>query len=150
MSTGTIIAIVVVALILIALVAFALPRMRRSATVKARERELGQRRERVAGEHRSVANEREREAEVAEQRAQIARTEAERQRTEAELHQQRADMHERGMADDELIADHEREHFAPATESDAGGSRRFARQDEGATPADDATADPPASEPRRF
>ena len=48
MSTGLIIAIVVIAIVLIALFAFVLPRARRTAQVKARERELGQRRERAA------------------------------------------------------------------------------------------------------
>jgi FtsZ-interacting cell division protein ZipA len=119
MSTGTIVAIVVVALILIALLAFALPRMRRGAQAKARARELAQRREHVAGEHRAVAGEREREAEVAEQKAQMAQTDAERQRAEAQLHEQQADMHERGMADDQLVDEHEREHFAPAMGADA-------------------------------
>jgi FtsZ-interacting cell division protein ZipA len=114
MSTGLIIAIVVIALILLALVAFVMPRMRRKAQVRARERELGQRRERVADEHRTEASQRQREAEMAEQKARMAQTEAERERAEAQLHEQRADMHERGMADDELIEDHEREHFAPA------------------------------------
>jgi FtsZ-interacting cell division protein ZipA len=123
MSTGLIIAIVVVALILIALFAFVLPRMRRTAQVRARERELGQRREQVAGEHREEASTREREADMAERRAELARTEAERQRAEANLHQQRAEMHEQGMADHELIDEHEREHFAPALENQDGTER---------------------------
>jgi TolA-binding protein len=123
MDTGTIIAIVVVALILIALFAFALPRMRRGAQAKARARELEERREHVAGEHRAVAGEREREAEIAQQRAQMAQTEAERQRAEAQLHQQQAEMHERGMADDQLIDEHEREHFAPALGTDRDEDR---------------------------
>jgi FtsZ-interacting cell division protein ZipA len=125
MSTGAIIAIVVIVLILLALVAFVLPRMRQKAQVRARERELGQRRERVADEHRTHATEREREAEMAEQKARMAQTEAERQRAEAQLHEQRAEMHERGMADDELIEDHEREHFAPAM-----GDRDAERRDD--------------------
>jgi FtsZ-interacting cell division protein ZipA len=112
MSTGLIIAIVVVALILIALFAFVLPRARRTAQVKARERELERRRERVAGEHRAEAEERRGQAEMAEQRAQVAESEAKRERAEAELREQRAQMHERGMADDELIDESEREKFA--------------------------------------
>src|SRR4051812_14074143 len=114
MSTGAIIAIVVVVLVLLAIFAFVLPRARRKAQVKARERELGQRREQVAEQHRTQAGAREREADMAQQKAQLAQAEAEKQRAEAQMQQQRAEMHERGMADDELIADHEREHFAPA------------------------------------
>ena len=72
MTTGAIIAIVVVALIIIALLAFVLPRMRARARVQKRERELQQRRERVAGEHRAEADARERQAAEAEQRARIA------------------------------------------------------------------------------
>ena len=48
MSTGLIIAIVVIALILSAVFAFIMPRARHRAEVRARERELEQRRERVA------------------------------------------------------------------------------------------------------
>jgi FtsZ-interacting cell division protein ZipA len=118
MSTGLIIAIVVIALILLALFVFVLPRARRKAQVKARERELEQRRERVAGEHRAEAEERSRHAEMAEQKAQMAETEAKRERAEAELREQRAQMHERGMADDELIDESERDRFA-GTSADA-------------------------------
>jgi FtsZ-interacting cell division protein ZipA len=116
MSTGTIVAIVVVVLILLVLLAFVLPRMRRQAQVKQRERELGRRRDHVATEHQQAAGEREREAEKAEQKARMAQAEAERERSEAQLHAQKADMHQRGLADDELIEDHERDHFAPALE----------------------------------
>ena len=112
MSTGAIIAIVVIALILLALVAFVLPRMRKNAQVRARERELGQRRERAAEEHRTEAEARRRDADMAEQRAQMAETEAKRERAEAELREQRANMHERGMADHELIDENERDKFA--------------------------------------
>ena len=112
MSTGLIIAIVVVAILLIALFAFVLPRARRKAQVRARERELGQRRERAADEHRGEAAERSRQAEIAEQKARMAEQEAKRERAEAELREQRAQMHERGMADDELIGDEERDKFA--------------------------------------
>jgi FtsZ-interacting cell division protein ZipA len=112
MSTGLIIAIVVIALILLALFAFVLPRARRSAQIKARERELEQRREGRAEEHRAEAADRRSEAEMAEQRARMAQSEAERERAEADMREQRAQMHERGMADDELIEDHERDRFA--------------------------------------
>jgi FtsZ-interacting cell division protein ZipA len=120
MSTGLIIAIVVVAIIILA-VLFFIPRMKRAAQVKARERELGQRRERVATEHREVADSRAREAEQAERQARMAQKEAERQRAEAELHQERATMHERGDADHELIEDHERDRFA-GTSADPDGT----------------------------
>jgi type II secretory pathway pseudopilin PulG len=124
MSTGTIIAIVVVALILLAIFAFVLPRARRKAQVKARERELGQRREQVAEQHRTEAGTREREADMAERKAQIAQAEAEKQRAEAQMQKQRAEMHERGMADDELVADDEREHFAPAMNDESASTER--------------------------
>src|SRR5215207_1930202 len=120
MSTGLIIAIVVVALILIALLFF-LPRMREKARVKARERELHQRRDAVAGQHREVADSRAREAEQAERQARMAQKEAERQRAEAELHQERATMHERGDADHELIDENERDKFA-GTSADRDGT----------------------------
>jgi FtsZ-interacting cell division protein ZipA len=112
MSTGLIIAIVVIALILIALFAVILPRARRGAEAKARERELEQRREQRAGEHREEAAERRNQAEMAEQRARMAETEAQKERAEAEMREQRAEMHERGMADDELVDEHERDRFA--------------------------------------
>src|SRR4051794_10189498 len=112
MSKGLIIAIVVVALLLIALFAFVLPRARRTAQVKARERELGQRRERAAEDQRVEAAERNRQAEMAEQKARMAQSEAQRERAEAELREQRAQMHEQGMADHELIDEHERDRFA--------------------------------------
>jgi FtsZ-interacting cell division protein ZipA len=112
MTTGAIIAIVVVALILLALLAFVLPRMRRNAQVRARERELGERRERAAEEHRTEAESRRREAEMAEQKARMAETEAKRERAEAELREQRAQMHEQGMADHELVDENERDKFA--------------------------------------
>jgi FtsZ-interacting cell division protein ZipA len=124
MSTGLIIAIVVIALILLAVFAFVLPRMRRTAQVKARERELNQRREQVAEQHRAEAGTREREADMADRKAQLAQAEAEKQRAEAQMQQQRAEMHERGMADDELVADHEREHFAPAMGDQSASTER--------------------------
>jgi hypothetical protein len=120
MSTGLIIAIIVVALILLAILFF-IPRMKRQAQLKKREREIGQRREAVATEHREVADTRAQEAERAEREARIAEKEAQRQRAEAELHQERAAMHERGEADHELIEDHERDRFA-GTSADPDGT----------------------------
>jgi type II secretory pathway pseudopilin PulG len=120
MSTGLIIAIVVVALILLA-VLFLLPRMRRKAEMRKRERELANRRDAVATEHREVADSRQREAEEAERRARMSQKEAERQRAEAELHQERAQMHERGEADHELVDEHERDRFA-GTSADPDGT----------------------------
>ena len=120
MSTGLIIAIVVVALILLA-VLFLIPRMRRKAEMRKRERELANRRDAVATEHREHATEREREAERAEREARMAQKNAERQRAEAELHQERASMHERGEADHELIDEHERDRFA-GTSADPDGT----------------------------
>jgi FtsZ-interacting cell division protein ZipA len=111
MSTGLIIAIVVIAIILLA-VLFFIPRMREKARVQKRERELGKRREAVAGQHREVADTRAQEAERAEREARMAQKEAERQRAEAELHQEKATMHEQGHADHELIDEHERDRFA--------------------------------------
>jgi hypothetical protein len=162
MSTGLIIAIVVVALIVLAAL-FLIPRMKRQAEIKKSERELGRRREAVATEHRETADTRAREAERAEREARMAQKNAERQRAEAELHQERAQMHERGDADHELIEEDEREKFAgtsadpdgklaeqPRGESEQGreagrdeaGESRFSRTDE--------TADaPPRETPRR-
>jgi type II secretory pathway pseudopilin PulG len=139
MSTGAIIAIVVVALIIVALLAFVVPRMRAQSRVRARERELQHRRERVAGEHRAEADQRERQATQAEQRARIAEREAEAERAQAELHQERAGMHERGMADDELIEDDERERFEgtsatrSTTDDEARGSIDDGRRSPGDT-----------------
>jgi hypothetical protein len=110
MSTGLIIAIAVAAVLIIALLVL-LPRMRAGARQKQAERELHSRRERVAEEHRSAASERENRAEMAEQKARMAEQEAQRDRAEANLQKERAQMHERGMADDELIEDHERGKF---------------------------------------
>ena len=112
MSPGLIVAIVVIALVLIVLFAVILPRARRGAKMKQRERELEQRRTHRAEEHRTEAAERRSEAEMAEQRARMAETEAQRERAEADLREQRAAMHERGMADHELIDDSERDKFA--------------------------------------
>jgi FtsZ-interacting cell division protein ZipA len=108
MSTGLIIAIVVVALILLALLVFVLPRARARSAERARERELERRRERAVSEHRTEAESRAVDAERAEQRARMAEQEARRERAESDLHAERAEAHERGMADDELLGDEER------------------------------------------
>jgi hypothetical protein len=122
MSTGLIIAIVVVALILLALLFF-IPRMREKARVQKRERELEQRRDRVAGEQREHATAREREAKQAEQKARLAQKEAERQRAEADLHQERAKTYESGMADHELVDENERDRFAGTSAEAPAGTR---------------------------
>jgi type II secretory pathway pseudopilin PulG len=117
MSTGLIIAIVIVAIIIIALLML-LPRMRAAADRKKAERELHSRRETVAGEHRAAAEERENRAQMAEQKARMAEQAAQRERAEANVQSERAAMHERGMADDELIDDSERDRFADVTGPD--------------------------------
>jgi FtsZ-interacting cell division protein ZipA len=120
-STGLIIAIIVIAIILVGLLVL-LPRMRRQAELKKRERELSNRREAAAGEHRQVADTREREADKAEREARIAQKEAERQRAEAGLHQERATMAERGDADHELIDENERDRFAGTSADPEAGT----------------------------
>ena len=58
----------------------------------------------------------------------MAQQTAERERADARLHEERATMHERGMADDELIADDEREEFAGVADaSDTSDEREFDR-----------------------
>ena len=111
MSTGLIVVIVVAAIILLALLVL-LPKMRASAQRQKAERELNQRRETVADENRNAAREREQRAEMAEQKARIAQQTAEKERAEAGMMEQRAQMHERGMADDELVDEGERDRFA--------------------------------------
>src|SRR5947209_15095113 len=108
MSTGAIIAIVVAAALILLLVIFLVPRLR----VRRRERELGRRRDHVAGSHREEAAQREQRAQTAQKRAEIAAAEAQRERAEANLHERQADLHEKGLADHELIEEHEREDFA--------------------------------------
>jgi flagellar biosynthesis/type III secretory pathway M-ring protein FliF/YscJ len=108
---GIIVLVVVVAVIVIALFALA-PRMRERSRIKARERELEQRRGQMVAEQREEANRRSARAEEAERRAEIAAKEAQRERAEARRHQEQAQLHEQGMADHELIEDHERERFA--------------------------------------
>jgi hypothetical protein len=97
MSTGAIIAIVVIAIVLLALIAVVLPRMR----AQSRERQVDRRRQEVAGAHREVAQERLAEADRAEREARA-------QRAEAELHESRAALHEEGLADDDLATEHQR------------------------------------------
>jgi hypothetical protein len=97
MSTGAIIAIVVIAIVLLALVAVVLPRMR----AQSRERQVVRRREEVAGAHREVAQERLADADRAEREARA-------QRAEAELHESRAALHEEGLADEDLATEHQR------------------------------------------
>src|SRR4051794_35529229 len=130
MTTGAIIAIVVVALIVIALLAFMLQKMRGRGEAKRRGRELQTRRERAVEEQRSEATARERQAAEAEQRARIAAKEAEAERAQAELHSERAGLHERGMADHELIDDSERDRFA-GTSAVSPGTDRHDRDADG-------------------
>ena len=127
MSTGLIIAIVVAVLIILALIVL-LPRMRGTAQQQKAERELHSRRETVASEHRQAAEAGENRAEIAERKARIAEQEAQRDRAEAKLQSERAEMHDRGLADDELIDDSERDRFAGVTgpgsgDSDSGADR---------------------------
>lgn len=110
MSTGAIIAIVVVALLIVALIAFVLPRSR----ARARERQVVRRREEVAGAHREVAQERMAEADRIEREARA-------QRAEAEMHESRAALHEEGMADDDLAEEHRR--FVRERDSDGAVDR---------------------------
>ena len=74
---------------------------RERARVRARERELGQRREEVVGEHRRAADERGQQAELAERRARMAEQEAARERAAAQVERERAGLHERGILSDE-------------------------------------------------
>ena len=119
MSTGLIVAIIVAAIIIIALLVM-LPRMRASARRKQAERELHSRRETVANEHRAAAAERENRADIAEQKARMAEQAAQRERAEANLQSERAAMHERGMADDQLIDESERDRFADVANRPGG------------------------------
>jgi len=138
MSTGLIVAIIVAAIIIIALLVM-LPRMRAAGRRKQAERELHSRRRAVATEQREEAAQRETRAERAEQQARIAQQEAERERAEANLRKERATMHERGMADDELVDDSERDRFAgvsgPDRAADADDrTRSETDRDEGTAP----------------
>jgi Flp pilus assembly protein TadB len=113
-STGLIVAIIVIVALVVLLFAVVMPRAR----AKAREREIVRRRDEVATAHRSHADDRTARAEYAEQQAA-------RERAEADLHESRARLHERGLADDELDAEHERLGTADGEQGD-----RFARDGE--------------------
>jgi hypothetical protein len=116
-----IIATVAAAIILIALVAYVMPRMRR-------RRELEQRREGIAGEHRAEAGERHREADEAERQARMAK----RGRVEAQMRERRADATERGMGDEPTqLRDDQPMHepakprrFAPAAKTETERAKR--------------------------
>jgi FtsZ-interacting cell division protein ZipA len=112
MSTGLIVVVVVVAVLLVAALGFALSRSRARAQVRARQRELDRRRDHAADGHRQAAQDRDQRAAEAGRRARMAALEAEREEAEAALENEHASLHERGLADHELVADHEREHFA--------------------------------------
>ena len=86
--------------------------IRQRARVKRGELELRQRRRQAANAERADADIRARQADEAGRRARIAEQEARRQHAEAQLGREKAALHERGMADDELIAESERERFA--------------------------------------
>ena len=138
MSTGLIVAIIIVALIVVGLLVL-MPRMRAKAAEKKAQRELESRRERVATEHREAASTRSTAAERAEQEAAIAQQNAQRERAEADRLEQQAQMHERGLADDELIEDHERDRFQNVTgdargetADDARGTRADTEYEQGA------------------
>ena len=117
MSTGLIIANAIVVLIHIALLVL-LPRMRAKAQERKAANELESRRERVATEHREEASTRASAAERAEQEAAIAQKNAEVERAQAERHEAEAQLHDRGMADDKLIDDHERDRFDGVASTD--------------------------------
>jgi hypothetical protein len=121
MSTALIVVIVGVVLMLVVL-ALLVPGARERARVRARERELGQRREEVTGEHRRAADERGQKTELAERRARMSVQEAACERAAAQLEQERAESHEHGLADHELVADDEHGRFAgtSAVETDPG------------------------------
>ncbi|MDP9294299.1 MAG: hypothetical protein M3O90_07755 [Actinomycetota bacterium] len=139
MSTGLIIAIVIVVLLLVALLVL-MPRIRAKTQEKQAERELGRRRERVATENRDQAGERTHLAEQAEQKATIAQQAAERERAEARRLESEADMHDRGLADDELIEDHERDRLGPVAgtgvDTDRDADAEQGREDEQSTGGD--------------
>ena len=138
--TTVIVAIIVVAAVILLAMVFVMQR----AKAKARERELGHRRDEVAGAHRDHAQQRVAKAEVAEHHA-------ERERAEAELHEARARLHERGLADGEL--DTERERLTGPGDTRAG-SDRFTTEDRddparAGVPADERDATVPPEERTR-
>jgi hypothetical protein len=99
MSTGVIIAIVVVAVILVAAVIALIARARSG------ERALARRRTEAAEASRRDADLKVGEAERAEHRARLAQAEAERHRAESRLGHERAEAFEQGLADDHLRDD---------------------------------------------
>jgi hypothetical protein len=107
--------------------------MRARARLRARERELGQRRDAAAGEHRQAAEQLGQQADAAEQKVRIAEQEAARQRAEAQAEQERAQLHEHGLADHELVQDDERDRFR--------GTSAVPENDGEETPAEDADAE---------
>lgn len=99
MSTGAIIAIVAgVIILLVVLFAVLAPRMR----ARKHERQLETRRTELASQHRD---------EAAEQaaRAREAQSAAKKAEAEAEMHEARAELHEKGLADDEIVGDRDRD-----------------------------------------
>jgi FtsZ-interacting cell division protein ZipA len=140
MSTGLIILIVVVVLLLIGLLVM-LPRMRAKSEERKARNELESRRERVATEHRETASARTTEADRAEQEAEIAQQKARAQRAEAERHESEAKLHERGLADDQLVEDHERDRFAGVS----GGTDAHADDDDGRVADDRPAGEEPAA-----
>jgi type II secretory pathway pseudopilin PulG len=136
MSTGLIIAIVVVALILVGLLVL-MPRMRAKAEERKAAKELGSRRERVATEHRDEASTRTSRAEQAEQEAAIAQKNAQVERAQAERLEEEAQLHERGLADHKLIDDDERDRFDGVSGGTATAGDRDDRPASRAATADD-------------
>jgi hypothetical protein len=132
-ALAIIVLVVVVATVALALFVF-VPRARERGRAKRRDRELRQRRDRVISQQREEAAQRSRRAEEAEQRARIAEQEANRERAEAQLRQERAALHDRGMADHELVVDHERERFAGTSAVGADAARAEHDGDPGAQP----------------
>jgi FtsZ-interacting cell division protein ZipA len=132
MSTGLIVAIVVVVVVLF-VAGLILSRARAGIRAKRRERELGRRRDTAVQQHNTAAETRAERADAAEQRARIAQQEAQRERAESELHRERASMVEQGHADDQLMADGEgrntagRGNGAPAQDSELVADRERSR-----------------------
>ena len=122
MSSVAVIVIVVVVVAAVILLFALWPRLRERRRIRARERELGARRESAISEHQEEAQGRVRRAEEAEQRARIAHQEAQRERAEADLHTEKARLHESGLADHELIDEQERDRFAGTSAVDGPGT----------------------------
>ena len=150
MSTAAIIAIAVAAIVLIALIVVVLPRGRADARRARASRELDQRRERAATEHREEAHAHQARAEEAERQARMAEQVAQRERADASLRAEEADRHLAGEADASLVEEHERDRFAEVADirdertEDRGG--RFDRQRERP---DEVVVEPPPERLRR-